>query len=469
MKLTQAVKVRFQLDAPKYGTKDTFITWYPRVLEAKLTKNNHLVADELTVTLGWREAGIDPRILKYGRGKLWVWDSNHGPFDETRHLRFSGIVKTAKRSSNDDWMKVELTLHDYTSLFIDMKPFPTEGMPEWTDTLQVVWDKICRNTGWYDPDTGKIVSSVEALRKKIIYSTPTALLYRDKPIGVLVPDRFHKTAKPTPGRYQDAWSVWKWITGALGLISYIDGHNCIVSDTVEHFDQSEAPIFTYGQNIYDLEEVGDTGIATKGVLVKSMNTLTGKVMESHYPRPGDERIKTKRAAVGKRSDEGANVTENEVSAEYEEFSFNTIQTQEMLDRAARAIYEERSRQQLEGSFKTSDMTVRRPSPDDNPETVDILGLTAGDPIAVYFDGKLQETLRSMGSVSEQFTYLTDVIGYDRSVAQVIILNLDVPELAGFTFHIDTVEMDLGEEKLEFTVKFHNLMVLDTIKKRTGAT
>lgn len=457
---THKVRAKLRLDVPKFGSRTEGVVLEPPVLEAKWTRNNHLIADELTVTIGWREGGVDPRAIKNARCLFWFFDEALEEFDTTKHLRFTGICKKAKRRLSDSGWVVEMTFHDYTTLFIANKPMKTSGMPEYSDTLRQIWERICDHTGWHDPANNKIVSSVEALKKGLIFEDPDL---ETKALGAIVNQRFHSAAKPTPKSRASSWDVWQWCVGALGLISYIDRDTCVVSRVSGHYGENSAARAIYGESIYSFEESVDTDITTKGILLKSLDPLTGRTMEAFYPKPGDERIKTRRGAVGKKSEGGAEVTANEVSGEYEEYNRFDITDQTALEIAAEQAYEERSLQEMEGSFHTAETTLVGIDGLD----VDLFDLHAGDAIRVEMRSDLKDWLAGVAEESTwgdaapgQIKYLVDQFGYDEDMARLIVMNINADILQTPVFHIKSIEVDYGPEKFDVEVKFHNLILVD---------
>ena len=426
---------------------------HPKVIHAKWTRNNHLVADELTVGIPWREGGVDPRWLKNARGAFWMWDDDNGYFDPQAHLRFTGICVKVERKLEDSGWIVEMTFHDYTTLFINNKPLKTSGIPEWNDSLLDIWVKICDNTGAQDPESGQIISSVAALRDRLIFKDLGGAAAA-RTLGELVAPRFLKISKPQPKNGASSWDFWQWCCGALGLISYIDKDTCVITNTTEHYKKEAAARLVYGQNIYSFEENVDTTIMNKGILLKSMNPLTGLVMESFYPKPGDDRLKPKRAAVGKNSEEGPTVTANEVSADYEEYNRYDIQDQTTLDRAAEEAYNERSRQEMEGSLKTMETYLR----DSYENVYDILDLHAGDAISIWVDPfDLDNLLGIAGEQSAQVAYLRDTLDYDENLAWLVVDSIDPDKQSNLIYHLKSMEVTLGPDQFEVELKFHNLI------------
>lgn len=453
--MTYKVHNLLELDVPsRFGSRTNFTQIYPRVITSKWIKNNHLEADELTVTIGWKEGGLDPRLIKNARGAFWIWDSARTDFDRAKHLKFTGIAKKITRKIEENGWVVEITFHDYTTLFINNKPLKTDGLPYYTDTLQKIWERICDNTGWQDPANGKILSNVSALRDSLVFAREDI---RTRTLGEMTNKRFLKIARPSPKHGASSWDVWQWVIGSLGLISYIDKDQCVITDTTEHYAKANAARAIYGENIHTLEESVDTDITSKGILLKSLDPLTGRILEAFYPPPGDERIKTKRSAVSKKSEEGAIITANEVSGQYEEYNRWDVTDQKALDNCAQQAYEERSRQEIEGSFKTAEMTLFT----NDGDQVEILDLRAGEALAIATDPGLRDTLRGLvGGEEEQIRYLVEHCDYDEDVALLIARNLDVDELNSPIFHIKSIELDHGPDNYEVEVKFHNLIVTD---------
>lgn len=443
------------LDVPKMtkqiGPPTESIALKPRPIEATWTRNNHLVADELRVSIGWKEGGVDPRLTKNAVCAFYMWDSNREDFDQNKHLRFTGICKKATRKIMENGWVVELSFHDYTTLFIKNKPLKTSGLPNYSDTLKTIWERICDNTGWTSPDNEKIISSVERLKKRLVFRDKLGAA-SSKTLGDLVNHRFHAVAKPTPKHGASSWDVWQWVCGSLGLITYIDKDECIVTDSGEFYKDQNAARAIYGQNIHSLDENADCEMTSKGILLKSFDHLTGQTIESFYPRPGDERLKTKRAAVGKKSEGGTTVTANEVSGDYEEYNRFDITNQKELDACCAEAYAERSRQELEGSFKTAEWIFYAK----DGSKIDILDLKSGDSIAIETDPGLKDTLRGLaGGEAAQIQYLVDVCEYDPDVAEVVVRNLDVDALSSPLFHVRSLECALGPESWGVTMNYHN--------------
>ncbi len=444
-------RVAVRIEVPKVGDRIDKVTVTPGVIAARWTRNNHLVADELTLTVGWEEGGCDPRLLKNATCEFYMWDSARqtpdGDYDK-KFLRFVGVCVKASRKLSEDNSEVTLTFHDYTSFFLRMKPYPTAGMPKYSDTLQQIWERLCDHTGFKDPDDAKkIVSSVAILRDRLRIVTP---MLQTRQLGFIAPPRFHAIAEPSIHHGANAWEVWQWCCGALGAVSYIQEDECIVMTTTEHYGENKHPKLIYGKNILEFEENSDTSISGKGVLLKSWNPLTRQVMESYWPPPGDDRLKLKRSIAKRAAKAGRPIELNDITGDYDEFTYYPIQTQEALDFRAKEAYEEYSRQQMDGTLKTMEMVLE----DADGSPVDILGLFANDSITIGIDN----SVRDATTAEEMKRLLMERNHYNEGLARIVSQNFGSrDELTDPTFHVTSMDVDYADGTCSIEIKFHNLV------------
>lgn len=462
-------RAAIRLEVPKAGSRTETVVITPSIISCKWTLNNHLEADELTVTMGWEECGVDPRLMKNATCEFYMWDDvRQDQFDmndrekSKQYLRFAGICTKAMRKLGDSTSEVSLTFHDYTTLFIHMKPYPTEGMPLYTDTLKQMWEKLCDHTGARDPnfDTANkkststnIISSVAALRDHL----NTDFLLADQEeltLGNQVNKRFLVMDRPSIHQGANAWEVWQYVCSMLGLVSYIQGTECMIMRTTEHYRTDKAPAMIYGENIKEFEEDADTSISGKGVMLKSQDMLTHRTLEAVYPKPGDERLKLKKSEAKRALKAGRaadDVDVNAVSGDYQEFTYPWIQDQAALDARAEQAYEEFSRQSMSGSLKTSEMAIEAV----DGSAFDILNLKANDPLIVRIDPNIRAN--GAQNAEEAKKYLIDVLGYNEGLASIISQNFGATELQSPIFHVTSMSVELNPDEFTVDIKYHNLI------------
>lgn len=427
-----------------------------RAHKIELQGNSHMEADECRVSLAYDDAGIDPRVLKSAEIYVWLGDGDAwGEFRPTKeNLRFIGIAVDVERDlSISSGKNINLRALDYTTLFLNCKTFLPKGIPLYTDTLRQAWERVCDNTGYYDFESKSVVSTVQRLRPNLEFvgdaeDLATLLL------GSAVSARLAKIGKLQVRHGADAWAVWQTAVGSLGLISFIRGDRCIVTTATDFYSAGDPPRLVFGENVYEIKETRDVqSVSAKNVGIESFDPVLGRTLEAFYPpinlvKPKGGKGAKKRMAA---SALGSPVAVR--SQDYEIFDVPTgITDQETLDRFAQRVWEERSRQELKGTLKTSAMVVDTLAAD----TFDLLGLQSGDRIRVEIDRGALTIIQALPTSFERQGAL-EARGYSESMAKFIVTNLDsltrmTPE---FQVHNVTTTFDVQACQYEVTIQYVN--------------
>jgi hypothetical protein len=390
---------------------DDSLTSFPiRIRRAWWESNDHQHADILKLTAEWRDAGADPRLLSSATAQFYLGSADeHGqwsPGPDT--LRFIGTLVRARRIAREgEGFTVELEFQDYTSFFLRAK-LPPEGVPDYSQSLSDAWARICDNTGYLDPNgSSTIVSTVSALRDRL---TPVGQLAQGAlpSLGSAAAPRFARLGARVPVKpNSDAWAVWQQCVGMCGLISFIRKDQCIVTLAQDFYSELNPPRLVWGRNILELSEARNADFAGKGVGVTSFDPLTNRTLESFYPPLGSAAQKRAVSSGGAQSQH------------YEMFTYTGITDPATLDGLARRIWEERSRQELEGQLTTAEMFTDTVSGD----SFDLLALGPGDALRVEFEERDKEALRSIPTVEARIAYLT-ARAYSDGVAELIAKDAD---------------------------------------------
>lgn len=405
-----------------------------QVRRARWCANDFNHADELELELDWTEAGIDPRMLDDGTVALFLGSADQfGQWGPTvDNCRFIGTIDEVERESDGDSVPiVSIRATDFTTLFLKAKPFGSSGIPDLGMTLDEAWRLIVSQT------PGAEILAARLFRSPDITSWPT--------LSKAVPSRFKKLGKVQTKPETDAWAVWQQCVGMLGLISWIDRDRCIVSTATNYYTKADPPRLVWGKNLRSLRETRNVRIAGNGVGLTSFDPTTNTVLEAVYPPDGDERIKRKRTKA-KKVKQHAQATADAEKREW--FSLPEVGTQEMLEEVAKRVYEERSRQELEGSASTSEMFV---------ETVsglhfDLLTLHAGDNLRVEFDDSDLHWIAKLPSVIARLKALK-LRGYAPDAAELIAKNLEQITQLGAVFYVKSVtgELEFREHGGHFNI------------------
>lgn len=448
----------------RYGqsTERTLIDFDFNVIKAQVTKNDFNQADEATIDINYNQAPFDPRLLS--NLILYVYMANAPGTAKWQplpsDLRFVGVGSMIERTLDDEKKTVSVKALDYTTLFLAMKPYPqATGTPKFSQTLRQAWATICDHVGFYDFTTseGKLTSSVTDLRTNIKGIPDDSVL--DRTIGESVLSRIAKFGQVQIPHEADGWAAWHACVDPLGLLTWIDADTCFVARAPDYYSGKNPAVFQYGSNVRMVNESRDiSSLNGKGIHTTAFDPLTGKTIESFFPRRDDPRVVKKRLSASKKQGSPglAPVTD------YEHQTYPYHCTQESLDDVAQRVWEERSRQELEGRLSTSKMTVKAK---DGKTDIDILSLKHGDQIAVQLDQLALDEMRKLPTTFARSYYLLQR-GFSPSVAALIASDQGYLQnlLATFVVKEVTIDYDASAEHFETEVSF-----CSRINPNTGST
>lgn len=406
-----------------------------RVSRATWTRNNHNYADELSLTVDYRDAGVDPRLLGNATIEFFLGNADeNGDWEQSReNRRFLGIVTSVRRSIDEGSREVEIQAQDFTSLLIQSKPYPPEGVPTYSDTLADAWNLIVDHAGGKDVH-GNWFRAVEMLRGKL---KPVKVDGWPPRISEACGDRVAKGTPVQVGQASDAWAVWQKAVGLLGLISWIDQDEVIVTTATNVYTRENPPVLVYGKNILSLEEQRNATFVGKKIALVSYDPLTGRVLHALYPAQGDPKTAKKKSKA-----HGAAQKDD-----YDVFEFNGVTDMKRLMECAQRVYEERSRQEIVGKLTTAEMFIDTV----NGQQFDLLTLGAGQDIKVELEESVMQGLRkgveSGMSTQEIVTWLTsEAVGYERGVAELVARNVGSLDKRTNVFHTQTVTTTLETDE-----------------------
>lgn len=397
--------LRLTIPVPKTGGDYEPVTYDVPVITARLVSNDHNHADTLSVTVDWLDAGVDPRWIAGGTCEFYMAHVEGGgelePSDAS--LRFVGRMVKPARSSKGDTLSVTLEFHDYTSFFLLAKPVATDGIPLFAETLEEAWRRLCDNV----PGAWELYDNIEL---RGLTSTPV--------LGSAVAPRFRGKGRLHVPPGSDAWAIWQQAVGSVGLISYFDRDRLVITTAEDYYTAAAPPRLVWGQNLLEFSEERNNDRALRGVGVTSFDPIAGEAIEAIYNPLAAvrQKLKAKTAAKGKK---GKAKPVNDAK-DCDIFAVPGITDYDTAMALAKRVYEERSRQELEGTAVTVDMTAE----DAAGDTFDLLALRSGDTLDVRFlDADTNAFLRTYVSPGERVAYLVSK-GYQEPVARIIAGNVD---------------------------------------------
>lgn len=429
----------------------TVVEFYSPVIKARVTRNDFNQADEASIEIPYNQAPVDPRLLS--NAILYVYMGNApgtGPWQPTpSDLRFVGIVNSVERNLDDQNKRISIKALDYTTLFLSMKPYPVAtGAPTFSQSLRQAWATICDHTGFYDFTSaeGKITSSVSDLRTNIKGIPDDDVL--DRPLGDAVLSRIANLGAVQIPHEADGWAAWRACVDPLGLLTWIDGDTCFVAQAPDYYSAKNPAVFQWGANVKMVNESRDVAnLNGKGIHLTSFDPITGKTLESFFPDRDDSRVVKKRLNATKK--QGAPGLAPVTDYEHQTYPYHC--TQDSLDAVAERVWEERSRQELEGRLSTSKMTVKAQNGDTD---VDVLALKHGDQIVVALDQYALDEMRKLPTTFARSYYLL-TRGFSASVAALIARDQGYLSrlLPTFVIKESTVDYDSSADSFNAEISF----------------
>lgn len=420
-----------------------------KVSEFSHEANDHAHADTLSVTCDWQNVGLDPRLVRNGILKFYLANAPGGfePSNsrERGNLRFIGRVAEVDRASSEgEPYTVTLEALDYTDFFLRAKPFGSNGIPDYSQTLDDAYRRIVEQTPGAHRLSGQIQQfGFEQFPK----------------LAIAVARRWAKLSKIPTKPDTDAWAVWQQCVGMMGLISFWDRDLLIVTTADAYYNNQDPPVLVWGKNIAELTESRDTTSFSKGIGMSSFDTLTNRTIEATWPIKTDDKPATKKRTKKVVAAPASTIAGAEFVKEYEYFTFPGVQDQAQLQKIAKRVFEERTRQELQGTAITSEMSV---------ETVggslfNLLDLHAGDSIKIGTNENERDVLRRLDSTAAKIIYLTEQ-GYEPGPARVIALNADDTARLDDVFYVKRVAThgvsDSKGERFDFAISYCNRILVD---------
>lgn len=429
----------------KQGASTATITLEAVPKRVRIESNDHNHADTCEVTLDWYTAGVDPRMLDDAVVEVFVGQADeYGNWEGGNRLdcRFIGLMKECERSGGEDNpAEVRLSCVDYTTLFLEARPFGSEGIPDLNMTLDAAWERICSSLR-VDPNDKTSKSRVEVLKNRLVFEGIKGI----PNLGKAVTERFRKTGKVQTKPQTDAWAVWQQCVGMLGLVSYIRLDECVVTTATNYYSSKGAtPVVIYGLNVDRWSESRVSVMAKRGVSMTSYDPLTQKTIEAFWPPIGDESVNRKRSTAKK----AASSAEALVGEERDYFGWPGVQDQGTLLEIAKRVWEERSRQELAGTFSTHDMEI----PTESGGVAEAMAIRAGEDIVVDVEPENRMLLSSLQSGTERINYLLSR-GYTRGAARLIVANMSQFGELSCKFQVKraSTTLEVSEDSGEFTVE-----------------
>jgi len=365
---------------------------------------------------------------------------------------FIGYVDEEGMKFSDTDRSVTLEGRDLTSLFTDAKYL---GKPV---PLTEKVDDVIRS----------LVKQQESTKKIEVVNATGG----DLPIlANLAPDLESTSGIVNPKRGTSFWDMIQEIIERSGLICYMDLDKLIINKPRNLFKKQKIKNFIYGKNLKDLSFSRKLG-RHRGfnILVRSVNIRKKNVIDAAIPK------ESKRLDLGggvevttPQLDKDGKKIEPAKAAPYLVFNVTDIYNKDKLIEAGESIYEELSRQQLEGSLSTKEMKIPEspykeredgsyvPFLSTESTPVDFNSIRNGSAIQVFLDISDLEKVKTIASVVERKRYLIKQ-QFEPKVAEALAESMN---RTSYVFYVKSVTFELDQNNgFNMDIDFINFIELD---------
>ncbi len=418
------------------------------VIECEVECNPFTQADSCTVTLDWRDCTLDTRMLDDGVLTVYMGfagdDNRWNPTE--LDVVFIGHVRNPERElATDEPGTLRIEAVDYTGLFLEAKPFGSSGIPLYTDTFRQAWQRICSQTPGADRLADRLVPRGGDVNL-------------DVQLGAAVSERFAKLSRVPTNPDTDAWAVWLQCVGSLGCISEIELDNCIVTTATDLYTEEDPPVLSWGSNVLHMSESRQNVDIKGGVAIATFDPLTGQAIEVFYPPIGDQQVQRKLTRATRKKAKPISILDERDKRHM--FTIRGVTDRGYLEKIAKNVWEQLSRQELSGKLTTPFPFVKTVRGRD----FNLLTLKAGDAIRVEFDQGQRQYLSELPSRGARFVYLLNK-GYERGLADLLAANVEAFTKLGTTFYVDSVRkrMSVDADGGDFEIEVSYCNKIDVSK------
>jgi hypothetical protein len=443
--------------------------------------NDYTKADTFSCSLDYRLFPFDPRLIRacgvtihlQDRGKLFQDnnDLNSIVLDASNTV-FVGFVDTNKIQLNETDRTVDLEGRDFTALLIDT-PWYGDPIPM-TEPIHAIMRRILDSSEQTKaiPIELRLGSEEPILFKHgedpaVSFNKLPEAAKKDVPtLANLGADLGATAGSKNVAKNDSQWEIIQAMADKSGLICYIDLDKLVLTKPRNLYDRKKSKMFMYGQNLKNLTFERKLG-RQKGfnVRVVSLDFATKTLVEALIPEhssdewsksigivkkritvpkpmpPGTEQKKEQpgNTTPGKKeTDPKAVVPEGETDAPFMTFKVSDIKDKDHLVRVGEKIFEELGRQQIEGTFETSEMVVF----DREGNSFDCTNFNIGTPVEIIIDGLDLSQIKKIDVNQGMRAKALERRGFEPKIAATmseVIEKIDTP------FYTKEVEMNFDQD------------------------
>ena len=425
--------------------------------------NDYTKADTFDATIDYKNFPFDPRVIRAlgvtvhieDRGQIFQVNNQLDLLKPSvENTVFQGFADTENISMDETDRTVRIEGRDFTALLIDRQYFG--GPIAHTKPIDKVLEELLAQL----PELAFNPSNPDARQGLILDNrTGAALPTLSQLYGGKQPEQEKKNQK----RKQSYWDVIQKIISLSGLIAYIELDRLVITKPRNLYNlEGKEKLFIFGKNVTNLDFKRKIG-RQKGfnVRVLSVNIEDKALIDVKIPEDATQDF-VQRLGIKKERIKLPTVKADGTKAENQESKpapFFTFRIADLKDRdqavaMGEEIFEEISRQELEGSLTTNEMTLCET---DGKTIFDATKFRNGTPITIEIDQGDMRDLDMTASKAQIKKFLIKRC-YEPAVAEALAASL---KKINTPFYTRSVELVVDQEQgFALEVDFINYIDLD---------
>lgn len=414
-------------------------------------RNDYSEADTVKLTIDYKAFPFDPRCVRACGISVFMQNREKHFDKDGREVRivpndlyidkdgankvFIGFADESSIRFDNESKTISIEGRDYTALLIDAKRINTAPIPLSKPIDQILQDLL-----------NEQIATKEI---KIINRTGVAL----PTLAKLAPDYNEATSVKNVKRKETYWDIMQDILNRVALLGFIELDKFVIAKPQNIYEKKDIKQFVWGRNIKELNFTRKLGRAKNfNVKVVSFNSLDKKVEVALIPEEATSpNIKGPRVTIPQLDKDGKKIDPPK-DADFITFNVKDVSNKDELIKIGESIYEEMSRQQIEGSLTTYEMEIPQENKD-NP--IKFSEMRNGSAVRVFLSSSEYSEMGHLQTNESKEAFLIKR-GYPKNVANAFASSLDRINTA---FYVKSVTFELDQEN-GFTMKIDFINFID---------
>lgn len=437
--------------------------------------NDYTEADTFDMVIDYKQFPFDPRTMRSVQVTIWMQDvspGQEGIKPSRENLIYLGFADEESISFDENNREVRLSGRDYTSLLIDFTRLRIDRLDA---AGKVVGSRTAPKLS--NPANGFLYKPIDEVFRKLLAENRAT---RD----LLVQTRLNRSpplvlpADLNQLSNTSYWNIMSTIVARKALILFVEKDTIVIRDARNLYDTEDVVQLVYGRNIKNLEYGRMIGRQRDfNIRIRAPFPNQKGVLVKHLPR--DAQSARFKRLFGVKGSKGEFVKQDYkkqmidvkgnpyfVDGDFIDHNVANIGSEKELIALGEKVYEEISRQQLEGSLTTMEMEFARFTGKTRVQSsISFKDLTFGTAIELVIDQDDLTAIQGLSDKQQREQYLLRK-GFPATVASAFATSLGRVK---YRFYLVSYSIDLSESGFQIDMGFINFIELPEVQRTVSLT